>query len=125
MTRASFEVLRREARAILAPRGWLDLSNVSALSDRVEGLLAEAPDLEVVGIDFAETEYIDSAAVSALIQAKSSLEAAGIRLDLVALSRQVRRVLEETRLIEIFPVHAGRAQFFAAPAPETAPGPTP
>ena len=99
---------------VLALTGWVDISNVAGLLERIERA-AGAGEVRRVAIDFAATEYIDSAAVSTLIQSKSILEDAGKSFHLCGLSEQVKRVLEETRLIELFPVYPDVAAFLATP----------
>lgn len=106
---------------VLALGGWVDISNVSVLLERVEAA-AITSGIRRVAIDFSAAEYIDSAAVSSLIQSKSILEDAGKSLHLCQLSAQVRRVLEETRLIELFPVYPDVAAFLAAPEEPSAKG---
>ena len=99
---------------VLALGGWVDISNVASLLEQIEKTAADAA-VRRVAIDFAAAEYIDSAAVSTLIQSKSILEDAGKSFHLCGLSEQVKRVLEETRLIELFPVYPDVAAFLATP----------
>lgn len=106
---------------VIALTGWVDISNHATLLERVERAAAEAG-LGRVAIDFSGTEYIDSAAVSALIQSKSILEDAGKSFHLIGLTDQVQRVLEETRLIELFPVHPDVPAFLAASGEPAAKG---
>ncbi len=103
---------RRQNRSVLlAPRGWMDISNVGPLLEAVRKLLEEN-ETQRIGIDLEQTEYIDSAAVSTLIQAKSLADDTQKPFALVSLAPQVRRVLEETRLIGIFPVYPHSDAFF-------------
>lgn len=100
---------------VLALAGWVDISNVASLLERIERAAGDA-EVRRVAIDFSAAEYIDSAAVSTLIQSKSILEDSGKSFHLCGLSDQVQRVLEETRLIVLFPVYPDVATFLAAPA---------
>jgi anti-anti-sigma factor len=98
----------------------MDISNVSTLLAAVDRLSGQ-DNILCVGLDFTHTEYIDSAAVSALIQCKSLLEDKNKQFVLMHLSNQVRRVLEETRLIGLFPMISDQSSFWEGDIP---PAPT-
>lgn len=116
MAELRLDTERRDGRVILAPGAWVDISNVGTLLDAVRDAASESG-VEAVGVDFVGTEYIDSATISTLIQAQKLCEDAGKLFGLVRLHDQVRRVLTETRLIDIFQVYPDREAFRAGPPP--------
>lgn len=102
----------RPPRLLLSTSEWVDISNVASLLAAIERIKL-LPDIEWVGLDFSDTEYIDSAAVSALIQTKSILEDQGKHFALVSVCDQIERVLQETRLISLFALFPDDERFWA------------
>lgn len=95
---------------LLVPQGWIDLSCVGELQRAIDRALEEEG-VRVVAVDLSGAEYIDSATVSVLIRAKGRAEDRTKEFALVSLANQVRRVLEETHLIDVFAVHSSRQMF--------------
>ncbi len=122
MSELKLETNEEAGRVALAPRGWIDISNVGGLVARFEAELAR-PDLQALAIDLSEAEYIDSATVSALIRAKSLAEDRRRGFCLIGVVDQARRVLEETHLLPIFLVLPDRETFRTFAFPATRPTP--
>lgn len=113
------ELREGEGARLLVCAGWIDISNVAELNARIDAALGEAG-VARVGLDLAAAEYIDSATVSALIRAKHRAEEHGRLFGLCGLSQQVTRVLQETHLIEIFPLFPTPEAFLAGDDPTAA-----
>jgi len=67
-----------------------------------------------VVLDLAETDYIDSSGLGALVRLLAVLRAAGGALKLCQLSPQVRKVIEITNLVSLFPIHESEDQAIEA-----------
>jgi anti-sigma B factor antagonist len=65
-------------------------------------------------LQLAETDFIDSSGLGALVQMSGVLKAAGGELKLCELSPFVRRVLEVTNLLTVFAVYAAEKEAMAA-----------
>jgi len=63
-----------------------------------------------VVLDLAETDYIDSSGLGALVRLLAVLRAAGGGLKLCQLSPQVRKVIEITNLVSLFPIYESEDQ---------------
>jgi anti-anti-sigma factor len=96
-----------------------------AFGKEVEALEAEvhaktkAPGTDIfmvkdVVLDLAETDYVDSSGLGALIRLLGVLNAAGGGLKLCRLSPTVAKVIEITNLDELFPPYASEADAIAA-----------
>ncbi len=91
----------REGVCIVRVTGELDLGNAARVG---EALAAQAHTPSSVVIDLREVTFMDSTGVRELLEAKRLTEESGGRLALLAPSRPVQRVLELSRLIEVFEV---------------------
>lgn len=67
-----------------------------------------------VVLDLAETEFVDSAGLGALVRLHGVLRAAGGGLKLCRMSPFVQQVIEVTSLESLFPAYATEAQAIAA-----------
>ena len=67
-----------------------------------------------VALNLAETEFIDSAGLGALVRLLRTLRAAGGGLKLCQMSPKVLRVIEMTKLAGLFPVYASEAEAIEA-----------
>ena len=96
------EVQRLAEAAVVRLRGSADMGHADALRDRLDGL-AQEPAATIV-LDLAELEYISSAGLGALLSAHAKLRRHGGRLHLVNPRPFILRLLETTRLTELFVV---------------------
>jgi anti-sigma B factor antagonist len=88
-------------RVVVALGGELDKADAVSVT-----AVVAARNPEVI-VDLAALEFIDSGGVAALARGRKQARHAGGNLLLAAPQQQVRRVLALTRLIDVFPVHAG------------------
>jgi anti-anti-sigma factor len=101
---------------VVALSGEFDVADAATVA---VGLAAAAVRDQVLVIDLADLDFIDSSGVAARAHARL----AGGDLLLAAPQRQVLRFLTATRQIDVFGVHAcaaGHAEPSRAPAPEKA-----
>lgn len=98
---------------VIAVRGELDASNVNDFKRIVLPLLASPIKLL---IDLSQTQFIDSSGLGAMISCQRHAAAAGGRVKLCCLSKQVQAAFELVRLHLIFdinPTREGALQAFA------------
>ncbi len=82
---------------------------------------ARAEPAPVLILDFSAVNFLDSAGVGTLIQLRSALQQEGRKLALVGLAKQVRAVLQITRVLTLFNVFDSLAEAelqLAAGSPE-------
>jgi anti-sigma B factor antagonist len=106
--------------AVVALRGELDVTDAATVAAQ---LTAAAALDQVLIVDLAGLDFIDSSGIAALARARAHARQAGGDLLLAAPQRQVLRVLTITRLIDVFGVHAcaaGHAHPRRPPASATA-----
>ena len=100
--------------AVVELLGEYDMANAPQLEAAVKGELAEG---RGVVVDLAETEFIDSSAISVMYWAHRELTAVGKQLALrINTASVVRRALEITGLTSTLPVTADLAAAIAAAA---------
>ena len=91
----------RQVVAVL--RGELDVTEAASVAASLAVVAETGRD---VIVDLAGLEYIDSSGLAALVLARQQARRAGCDLMLVAPQRQVLRMLADTRLLDVFAVHA-------------------
>jgi anti-sigma B factor antagonist len=89
---------------VVALRGELDIAGAAGVAAALAAVAARKPGIVV---DLAGLEFIDSSGVAALARGRRHARHAGGDLLLATPRQQVLRVLTLTRLIDVFPVHAG------------------
>jgi anti-anti-sigma factor len=89
---------------VLRLLGEFDEQSGANLAERVAQALAERP--SAVVLDLAEVDFLGSAALSALVDARRRADEAGIAMGLVATRRVTLLPLELTGLARVFPVFA-------------------
>jgi anti-sigma B factor antagonist len=87
---------------VLTVQGELDAYTAPGLEDHISGLLGDGVDSLV--LDLAQTGFLDSSGLRALLTVHRRLEANGGRLELRDASEPVLRLLEITGLREHFGV---------------------
>ena len=71
------------------------------------------PEVSAVKLDLARVTMIDAAGLGVMLELREQVDSKGIRFELMNVSRQIRRVLEVTRLDSVFQITAG-VEFFPA-----------
>jgi anti-anti-sigma factor len=110
--RGRVAVEHAEGVAIVTMLGEHDIATTPAIS----AALTRAARHSNVIVDLAGCSLIDSTVIGALIKAATTLQARGERLVLALPPEHtlVARVVALTRLADIFPVHASRADALAS-----------
>jgi anti-sigma B factor antagonist len=106
--------------AVVALRGELDVAGAATVAAQLTAASARG---QVLIVDLAGLDFIDSSGIAALARARAHARRAGGDLLLAAPQRQVLRVLAITRLADVFGVHAcaaGHPEPRLPPAPGTA-----
>jgi anti-sigma B factor antagonist len=93
-------VERRDSVAILRASGELDITGADLLETGVKELAGDSP--EVVVIDLRKVSFMDSTGLRSLLRARARGSEDGWSLKLVRGPDPVHRVLELTRMDEIF-----------------------
>ncbi len=96
----SLEVTKADGATILTVAGELDL----ATAPKLRSALAEATDSgpDAIRIDLRGVTFLDSSAISVLVEAQQRLQAEGAGLVLHGLLGHTRRVLEIAGLMDYF-----------------------
>jgi anti-sigma B factor antagonist len=96
----SVTVSSHDSEMVVAVHGEIDLHTAPQLDDAVDtALRAHTPGIV---IDLSGVKFIDSAACHALVRARNGADHRRIRLVLRGASREARRVLEMTKLDQLF-----------------------
>jgi anti-sigma B factor antagonist len=90
--------------AVVVPRGEIDLQSAPEMQSCIEEAVSAVP---LVILDMSGIEFMDSTALSVLIQARSRLEN-GHSMRLAAPSAAVKRILEVTGAGDYFEVYPTR-----------------
>ncbi len=107
MSRVDLSTRDVDGHVIVILRGELDVADAAAIVAALELIAARTPRIIV---DLAGLEFIDSSGVAALARGRKLARQHGGDLLLAAAGPTVLRVLALTRLIDVFPVHAGVAE---------------
>lgn len=92
----------KDGRAVLTVRGELDAYSAPGLEDHISRLLTQ--DVRDVVLDMAQTAFLDSSGLRAILTAQRRLGEAGGKMSLRAPSEAVSRLLEITGLTDHFVV---------------------
>jgi anti-anti-sigma factor len=93
-------VERRESAAIVRVSGELDISGADLLETRIQELAGDSPD--VVVIDLRKVSFMDSTGLRSLLRARALGSEEGWALKLIRGPEPVHRVLELTRMDDVF-----------------------
>ena len=107
MSRVDLSTRDVDGHVIVILRGELDVADAAAIVAALGLIAARTPRIIV---DLAGLEFIDSSGVAALARGRKLARQHGGDLLLAAAGPTVLRVLALTRLIDVFPVHAGVAE---------------
>jgi exopolysaccharide biosynthesis polyprenyl glycosylphosphotransferase len=103
-----FTLSKADSKAALQPMGTIQLAKSFTVAEavsfkrRCQEAFAQFPDLKEVVLDFAETTFIDSSGLGALVIGHKLCEANGARLRLVNVPSQVMMALSLTELDKVF-----------------------
>jgi len=92
-----------DSRVVVGLRGELDVSVAVRIVAQLSVVAARERDIIV---DLTGLEFIDSSGLAALVRVREQARRAGGDLLLAAPQRQVLRLLNLTRLTDVFSVHA-------------------
>lgn len=106
--------VRREPRLVIVDvAGEIDVTSANRIRDTL-GDLTKAVSPQIV-VNLARATYIDSSGLGVLMAARRDVQKGGGRLVLCGMSKDVRMVLELTRLNKLFEIYddetAARARF--------------
>jgi anti-anti-sigma factor len=96
------EVQRLGAAAVVHVRGSAGMGQADYLRDRLEPLAD--PAVGVIVLDLADLEFISSAGLGALLSVRAKLRPHGGEIRLINPRPFVRRILETTRLDQLFAI---------------------
>lgn len=99
--------------AIFKPQGYLSAANAKDLLDRLTVSIRASMD-SVFLIDMSDVEFIDSAALVALIEAFRLCQSLGRKLAICSAAPSVKMVFELTQLEDIIEIFDNRSSFEAA-----------
>jgi anti-sigma B factor antagonist len=94
-------------------RKILDEQNIQVIGDQLFSLVDEAGRRKLL-LNFANVEYLSSAALAKLITLNKKLQQAGGRLILCNIDPQIYEVFEITKLDKLFNIHAGEQEALQA-----------
>jgi anti-sigma B factor antagonist len=97
---------------LVSVAGELDMHTAPDLERELRAALEGGA--EVVIVDLAKCDFIDSTALGVLVSTKKKLETSGGDVSLVASDSQIRRVFEITGFDRMFTFHATRAASIGA-----------
>lgn len=92
------EVRRDREAIVIAAKGELDISSADYFAAELER--AGQAGVELIVLDLAELQFIDSSGIASLVKAEQEAQAYGRRLVVVRGPRQVQQLLELTGLAQ-------------------------
>jgi anti-sigma B factor antagonist len=92
--------------------GIIDGTRINEVRQAIAQLQVVAQ--EIVVIDLAQVEFMDSSGLSAIIMALKQIRAANAQLCLCALTPQVQVLFDLTSMDRLFPIYRDRAEFEAS-----------
>jgi anti-sigma B factor antagonist len=90
----------RPGRAFVHVSGELDLATAPAFADEVSARLVRP--IDTICVDLGRLSFIDSSGLRALHEIRTRADEQGVRLLLMSVPAQMRRVLELTNMTELF-----------------------
>ena len=103
-------VKKQGSIAILNLQGQIVNGQTDILRNAVESLSG----VNAIKLDLARVNTVDAGGLGVMLQLREQTESMGVRLELMNLTKQIRRVFEITRLDSVFRITAA-IQFFPAP----------
>jgi anti-anti-sigma factor len=106
--------------AVLCLQGQIVTGETEILRDAVQSV----SDVGAVLLDLARVTTIDAGGLGVLLQLREQAESRGIRFQLMNVTKQIRRVLEITRLDSVFQITSAVEYFPAVSCSRRAPAAT-
>ena len=91
--------------------GEMTLYEIGAFRDKINEL---SKDKKTLILNLSEVDYIDSTGLGVMISGRNSLDKAGGKLILASPNESVRKVLELTRLTQLFAIYESEEEAIAA-----------
>lgn len=95
--------------SVVSVTGEIDVATAPALRSRLEGTI-DADGTELVIVDLLGVTFIDSTALSVLIEASKRSAGAGRSMRVVVAEPRILRIFEITGLTELFAIRPTRAE---------------
>jgi anti-sigma B factor antagonist len=95
-------VSEQSGKLVVRLQGEVDLDRSPAVRKLLLDSIGRKMD---VVVDLSEVEYIDSSGIASLVEGLQASNTNGTSFSLVAVSGQVRRVMELARLDKVFSIH--------------------
>jgi anti-sigma B factor antagonist len=105
----------RDGAYVIAAAGEADLYSAPALKRELDGAI-DAGGKEIV-VDLTKTTFIDSTALSVLVEATKRLQPDGGRLALVCVDQNLVKIFRITALDRLFPLFSSRDDAVRSLAP--------
>jgi anti-sigma B factor antagonist len=93
---------------VIAVAGEADLYSSPRLRDELQAVI-DRGGKEII-VDLTETTFIDSTALSALVEATKRLRPAGGRVAVVCVDQNLVKIFRITALDRLFPLYSSRAE---------------
>lgn len=94
-------VSEQDGKLVVRLEGEVDLERSPAIRKTLLDCITREMD---VVVDLSQVQYIDSSGIASLVEGLQAANGNGTRFSLVAVSGQVRRVLELARLDKVFSI---------------------
>lgn len=96
----AIDIKREDRRVVVVPQGEIDFGNVASLRSVL--LRLSSDESTEVLVDLGDVTFIDSTALSVLVQARQRMDALDKRLSLTGAQARVARVLQITGMESLF-----------------------
>lgn len=106
--------IRQQATVLVVDvDGDVDMASSPRLRDTVLELVGERTETKIV-LNLERVDYIDSSGIASLVEALQQARKRKMRFILAGLQEGPRHVLQLTRLLDVFEVHASEAEALEA-----------
>lgn len=109
----NIHIRQQETVLVVDVDGDVDMASSPRLRDTVLELVGERAETKIV-LNLERVDYIDSSGIASLVEALQQARKRKMRLILAGLQEGPRHVLQLTRLLDVFEVHASEAEALEA-----------
>lgn len=109
----NIHIRQQETVLVVDVDGDVDMASSPRLRDAVLELVGERTETKIV-LNLERVDYIDSSGIASLVEALQQARKRKMRLILAGLQEGPRHVLQLTRLLDVFEVHASEAEALEA-----------
>lgn len=109
----NIHIRQQETVLVVEVDGDVDMASSPRLRDTVLELVGERAETKIV-LNLERVDYIDSSGIASLVEALQQARKRKMRLILAGLQEGPRHVLQLTRLLDVFEVHASEAEALEA-----------